>query len=127
MRKSLPIFVTMFLIASIGAVAFAADAPATANAPAGVVNINTADTAQLSLLPRVGMKAAQRIVDYRTEHGAFQKTTDIMQVKGFGDKSYERLSSYIVVSGSSTLTAKVRSPRKPRSSKASKTRLNTAS
>ena len=91
------------------------------------MNINTADTAQLSLLPRVGMKAAQRIVDYRTEHGAFQKTTDIMQVKGFGDKSYERLSSYIVVSGSSTLTAKVRSPRKPRSSKASKTRLNTAS
>jgi len=127
MRKSLPIFVTMFLIASIGAAAFAADAPANASTPAGVVNINTADTAQLSLLPRVGMKAAQRIVDYRTEHGAFQKTTDIMQVKGFGDKSYERLSSYIVVSGSSTLTAKVRSPRKPRSSKASKTRLNTAS
>ena len=60
MRKSLPIFVTMFLIASIGAAAFAADAPANASTPAGVVNINTADTAQLSLLPRVGMKAAQR-------------------------------------------------------------------
>ena len=50
-----------------------------------------------------------------------------MSVKGFGDKSYERLSSYIAVDGQSTLTEKVRSPRKPRSSKASKSRLNTAS
>ena len=126
MRKSLPIFVTAFLIAAAGAAAFAAETPATSRAPEGVVNINTADAAQLSLLPRVGLKAAQRIVDYRTQHGKFQKPTDIMQVKGFGDKSYERLSAYIVVDGQSTLTSKVRSPRKPRSSKASKSRLNTA-
>jgi competence ComEA-like helix-hairpin-helix protein len=124
MRKSLPILVTVFLIASISAAAFAADNQP--SAPAGVVNINTADAAQLSFLPRVGLKAAQRIVDYRTQHGPFQKTTDIMQVKGFGDKSYERLSAYIVVEGKSTLTEKVRNPRKPRSSKASKSRLNTA-
>jgi competence protein ComEA len=127
MRKSLPILVTVFLIASMSAAAFAADVQASASAPAGVVNINTADAAQLSLLPRVGMKAAQRVVDYRTAHGPFQKTTDIMQVKGFGDKSFERLSAYITVEGKSTLTTKIRSPRKPRSSKASKSRLNTAS
>jgi competence protein ComEA len=124
MRKSLPIFITaLVLISTIGASAFAAETPAT---PTGVVNINTADAAQLSLLPRVGAKAAQRIVDYRTQHGRFQRPTDIMQVKGFGDKSYERLSAYISVDGQSTLTAKARSPRKPRSSKASKSRLNTA-
>jgi len=125
MRKSLPIFITALLLATIGASAFAAETPA--SAPTGVVNINTADAAQLSLLPRVGAKAAQRIVDYRAQHGRFAKSTDIMQVKGFGDKSYERLSSYITVDGQSTLTEKVRSPRKPRSSKASKSRLNTAS
>jgi competence protein ComEA len=118
---------TALLIAAIGAAAFAAETPASAPAPSGVININTADVAQLSLLPRVGAKAAQRIVDYRTQHGRFEKTTDIMQVKGFGDKTYERLSSYIVVDGQSTLNAKVRSPRKPRTSKASKSRLNTAS
>ena len=126
MRKSLPIFFTaLVLIATIGATAFAAETEA--GVPKGVININTADAAQLSLLPRVGAKAAQRIVDYRTQHGRFEKTTDIMQVKGFGDKSYERLSPYISVDGQSTLTEKVRSPRKPRSSKASKSRLNTAS
>jgi competence ComEA-like helix-hairpin-helix protein len=124
MRKSLPFFIAALLFVTISA-AFAAETPA--SAPTGVININTADVAQLSLLPRVGAKAAQRIVDYRTQHGRFAKPTDIMQVKGFGDKSYERLSSYIAVEGQSTLTEKVRSPRKPRSSKASKSRLNTAS
>lgn len=81
MRKSLPLFITAFLIFSLGAAAYAADAQGSAN---GVVNINTADAKQLSMLPRVGLKAAQRVVDYRKEHGPFQKITDIMQVKGFG-------------------------------------------
>ena len=117
MRKSLPIFLTAILIASLGLTAFGADQSSAA--PSGVVNINTADAAQLSMLPRVGQKAAARIIEYRTAHGPFQKATDIMQVKGFGNKSFERLSSYIVVEGKSTLTQKVRSPRKPRASKAS--------
>jgi competence ComEA-like helix-hairpin-helix protein len=115
MRKSLPILLTAIVIASIGLTSFAAEQ----SAPSGVVNINTADVAQLSLLPRVGARAAQRIVDYRKEHGNFQKATDLMQVKGFGDKTFERLSSYITVEGKTTLTSKIRSPRKPRSSKAS--------
>ena len=114
MRKSLPILLTAIVIASIGLTSYAAE-----QAASGVVNINTADVSQLSLLPRVGARAAQRIVDYRKEHGNFQKATDLMQVKGFGDKTFERLSSYITVEGKTTLTSKVRSPRKPRSSKAS--------
>jgi competence protein ComEA len=116
MRKSLPIFLAVLLIGAITGAAFADDTQAST---AGVVNINTADAAQLSLLPRVGLKAAQRIIDYRTEHGPFKKATDLMQVKGFGNKSFERLSAYIVVEGKTTLTQKVRSPRKPRASKAS--------
>jgi competence ComEA-like helix-hairpin-helix protein len=99
----------------------------TTGTPAGVVNINTADASQIALLPRVGIKAAQRVVDYRTEHGPFKKATDLMQVKGFGDKTFERLSAYISVDGKTTLTEKVRSPRKPRASKASKSRQPAAS
>ena len=118
MRKSLPMLIAVILITSIAGAALADDS-ATSATPEGVININTADVAQLSLLPRVGEKAAQRIVDYRTAHGPFKKATDLMQVKGFGSKSFERLSAYIVIDGKSTLTQKVRSPRKPRTSKAS--------
>ncbi|HEV8434802.1 MAG TPA: helix-hairpin-helix domain-containing protein [Thermoanaerobaculia bacterium] len=106
MRKSPAILLLGILILSLATAALA-DVP-------GVVNINTADTAQLSYLPRVGAKAAQQIIDYRTAHGPFHKTTDLMQVKGFGQKRYEKLSSYLVVEGKTTLGAKVSSPRKPR-------------
>ena len=106
MRKSPAIILLGIFILSLATAALA-DVP-------GVVNINTADSSQLSYLPRVGVKAAQQIIDYRTAHGPFHKATDLMQVKGFGQKRYEKLSAYLVVEGKTTLTAKVSSPRKPR-------------
>jgi competence protein ComEA len=115
MRKSHLIVLAVILIATISSNAMAADgAPVPAPTATGVVNINTADNAQLELLPRVGVKAAQRIADYRKEHGNFRKTSDLMQVKGFGEKSFERLSAYVTVDGKTTLTSKVhsKSPRK---------------
>lgn len=121
MRKSLHILSLILVIGAFSTAAMADAAPANA---AGVVNINSADVAQLVFLPRVGEKAAQRIVDYRKEHGPFKKTADLMQVKGFGAKSYERLSQYLTVDGKTTLTAKVRSPRKPRAKKPSSTASN---
>ncbi|HET7437149.1 MAG TPA: helix-hairpin-helix domain-containing protein [Thermoanaerobaculia bacterium] len=124
MRKSLPIFTLALIILALGTTVFA-DTPA---APAGVVNINTADIHQLSMLPRVGAKAAQRIVDYRTEHGPFKKTSELMQVKGFGAKTYERVAPYLSLDGKSTLAQKVKSPRKPRTKAAAQTQpANTAS
>ena len=115
MRKSYLIVLAVILIATISTTSMAADGqPVPAPSPSGVVNINTADTTQLSMLPRVGAKAAQRIADYRKEHGNFKKTSDLMQVKGFGEKSFERLAAWLTVEGKTTLTAKVHtsSPRK---------------
>lgn len=111
MRKSLHILALTLVVLSISMSAIAAE-PAGDAAPAGVVNINTAEASQLALLPRVGEKAAQRIIDYRTEHGPFKKATDLMQVKGIGAKTFEGMSAYVAVDGKTTLTSKVRSPRK---------------
>jgi len=127
MRKSHGIFLSLIIV-TLCASAFAADVQGAT--PAGVININTADASQLSLLPRVGLKAAQRIVDYRTQHGPFHKATDLMQVKGFGDKTFARISSYLTLDGKSTLTAKVQGPRKTRAPRAKANRqqpTNTAS
>ena len=121
MRKSPHLLIALLVVVSISAVAFADDT-ATGAVPGGVVNINTADAAQIALLPRVGLKAAQRVVDYRAQNGSFKKPTDLMQVKGFGEKTFENLRQYVVVDGKTTLTEKVKSPRKPRSAKASKAR-----
>ena len=125
MRKSQSIAILSLVIISICGAAFA---DTQAVAPAGVVNINTADAAQLSNLPRVGLKVAQRIVEYRTAHGPFARTSDLMQVKGFGQKSFDRISAYLTVEGKTTLTSKVAKPRKARASKSSKQQpTNTAS
>jgi competence protein ComEA len=111
MRKSHLIVLSAILIISMSTAGMAANTQLTQAAPTGVVNINSADVAQLAFLPRVGVKAAQRIVDYRKEHGSFKKTSDLMQVKGFGEKSYERLASYLSVDGKTTLAAKVHAGR----------------
>jgi len=123
MRKSLQIFTLALVLAAIGTVAVADEA----DAPSGVVNINTADASQLALLPRVGEKAAQRIIEYRTEHGPFKKAADLMQVKGIGAKTFELMSSYVAVSGNTTLSTKVKSPRKPRAKKPAPAASNASS
>ncbi len=122
MRKSLHI-VTLALVLTAFAAAAMADVE-TAGAAAGVVNLNTADASQLQLLPRVGEKAAQRIIEYRTQHGPFRRTADLMQVKGFGAKTYEKLTPYVVVEGRTTLASKIASPRKPRAKKPATTASN---
>jgi len=116
MRKSLHIITLALLVTAIAPLAMA-DAESAGGA-SGVVNLNTADAAQLALLPRVGEKAAERIIAYRTEHGGFKKATDLMQVKGFGAKTFELVSPYIAVDGKTTLSSKVKSPRKPRAKSA---------
>lgn len=123
MRKSLPMFTLALIILSLSTAAFADAAPAAGSA-AGVVNINTATADQLSLLPRIGEKAAARIIEYRTQHGPFKKASDLMQVKGVGAKTFELLSRYVAVDGKTTLTVKVASPRKSRTSKPTTTASN---
>ena len=83
--------------------------PAFAAAPQGVVNINTASVEQLQLLPHVGPSVAARIVEYREQSGKFKTAEDLMLVRGIGEKSFERLSPYVAVSGETTLGQKVSS------------------
>ena len=67
---------------------------ATATAP---LNINTATQAQLELLPGVGAKAAERILEYREKNGKFKKVEDLMNVKGIGEKSFLKLKPLLTV------------------------------
>ncbi|MFV2073282.1 MAG: ComEA family DNA-binding protein [Thermoanaerobaculales bacterium] len=77
----------------------------------GVVNINSADTEQLQMLPRVGPALAGRIVEFREANGAFQSVDEIVAVKGIGERSFEKLKPYIVTDGETTLKEKVHLPR----------------
>lgn len=66
---------------------------------AGLININTADRQTLTLLPGIGEVLSQRIIDYRTEHGAFSDVTELLNVEGIGEKKVEQLLPYATTGG----------------------------
>ena len=104
-------FVYGALAAALTLAATAARAADTESGAAagGKVNINQATAAQIALLPRIGTKVAERIVDYRKDHGNFARPDDLMEVKGIGEKLFLTLKPYVTVSGPTTVTEKIRS------------------
>ena len=74
----------------------------------GVVNINQASQAELAYLPRVGPALAERIATFRDENGEFEQPEDLMLVRGIGEKTFELMKPYVVISGKTTLDGKVR-------------------
>lgn len=63
----------------------------------GRININAAPADELIMLDGIGEKLAQRIIDYRTEHGDFGVIEEIALVSGISDKTVERLRDKICV------------------------------
>lgn len=68
---------------------------------ASLVNINTADKAELMTLTGIGEVKAQAIIDYRDANGPFKTKEEIKNVSGIGDATYEKLEAYITVGESS--------------------------
>ena len=66
---------------------------AKAAAPTGPVNLNTASKEQLEALPGIGPKKAQDIIDGRP----YQKTEDVMKVKGIKQGTYNKIKDKITV------------------------------
>jgi competence protein ComEA len=89
--------VAVLAFALSGGVASAAEKAQKAQAPAGKVNINTANAAQLAELPGVGEKLAARIVEHRQKEGAFKSTQELMNVKGIGEKNLQKLEPYLTL------------------------------
>jgi competence protein ComEA len=77
----------------------AAAAPATgANGlPSGPVHLNTATLEQLDALPGIGPVTAQKILDYREEHGGFRSVDELDAVPGIGPARLEQLREVVTL------------------------------
>lgn len=61
------------------------------------ININTAPADELDLLPDIGAKRAQYIIDYRNQNGPFKSIEEIQKVRDIGPKRFEKLKDQITV------------------------------
>ncbi|TPW70202.1 ComEA family DNA-binding protein [Schumannella sp. 10F1B-5-1] len=66
-------------------------------AAGGIVNLNSADQAQLETLPRIGPALAQRILDWREQNGRFASVDDLREVSGIGEKTFAQLEPLVTV------------------------------
>ena len=75
-------------------------APAQTTTPAsnnGMININTADANTLAQMPGMTKSKAQAAVEHRDQHGPFKSCNALVDVKGIGVKTVEKLLSVCTV------------------------------
>jgi competence protein ComEA len=64
--------------------------------PTAPVQLSTATLEQLETLPGIGPVMAQKILDYRTKHGAFSSADELDAVSGIGPKRLDQLRDLVV-------------------------------
>ncbi len=73
------------------------DAAVEARQDTSLININTADAAQLMNLPGIGQSKANSIIEYRNTNGTFKVIEDLMKVPGIKEGSFNQISDKIFV------------------------------
>jgi uncharacterized protein len=63
------------------------------------VDLNTASFALLRYVAGVNDRTAQKIVEFRNEHGRFRSRVQLMAVPGFGPKTFEQAAGFLRIRG----------------------------
>lgn len=74
-----------------------AEAPAESEPENGLININTATLDELMQLDGIGEVKGRAIIAYREEHGSFASVSELLNVKGIGEKTLEKLRDNVTV------------------------------
>lgn len=61
------------------------------------ININTADAGIFTMFPGIGDILADRIIQYRDEHGPFESVDDLLNVEGIGESKLDTMRPYLTV------------------------------
>ena len=60
-------------------------------------DLNTASAKKLGKIKAIGRKLAEKIVEFREQHGPFKKLEDLLQIKGLGKKKLEKIKEHIAI------------------------------
>jgi len=67
----------------------------------GQINVNTATSEELQLLPGIGQSTAENIIEFRDANGPFSSLDDLVKVKGIGEAKLGKIRNFIKLQGSS--------------------------
>ena len=62
-----------------------------------LININTSTINELTKLQGIGIKTAEKIIEYRNTFGPFNSIDEITNVSGIGIKKYEKIKEFISI------------------------------
>lgn len=62
-----------------------------------MVSINKAGNEELQLVRGIGPALAERIIQYREEHGPFRKVEDLANVRGIGEAKFQKIKDQISI------------------------------
>ena len=62
-----------------------------------VINLNLATELELQAISGIGEVMAQNLVEYRNKVGVITNLEEILNVKGIGEATYEKISPYLVL------------------------------
>src|SRR5271155_3962833 len=65
--------------------------------PEAPINLNTATSEELQLVPGIGPVTAEKILQMRKSYGAFKSVDDLRAVRGIGPKRLEKMRKYLTV------------------------------
>ena len=63
----------------------------------GKVSLNSSTIEELLTLPGIGESKAKLIIEYREKNNGFKMIEEIMNVKGIGNSSFEKIKSYLTL------------------------------
>jgi competence protein ComEA len=84
-------------LAGIAGQTKAASTDTKAAVASATVNVNKASAQELQAIKGVGPVLADRVIAYRNEHGPFQKQEDLLNVRGIGQPTFEKMKDQITL------------------------------
>ncbi|MBI3317047.1 MAG: helix-hairpin-helix domain-containing protein [Candidatus Omnitrophica bacterium] len=89
--------VVAFSTATAGALLAAPKNEAKQDMAQTLVNVNTASAEELQEVRGIGPSLADRIIEFRSQNGKFQKVDDLINVRGIGEAKLQKIKNQISI------------------------------